>query len=210
MNQLARKLTVTMGVAALLGTAPLAAHDLGHANEAYVGDAVGHLLTDGFGNCVQTGSWSSDSDIVDCGAAPAKTAAVEPAPAPKPEPVAKAVVSALTLSGSALFGFDSNRLSGDGQAALDQLVTKLKAMDSVENVHIVGHTDSQGPAAYNHTLSERRAATVKAYLVSRGINSTAITTEGAGENAPVAANATAEGRAQNRRVEIRIKGTQTH
>jgi len=68
---------------------------------------------------------------------------------------------------------------------------------------IIGHTDNTGDAAYNQSLSERRASSVAGALVNRGV-SQRIITDGAGEGQPVATNATAEGRAQNRRVEIKI------
>jgi OOP family OmpA-OmpF porin len=69
-----------------------------------------------------------------------------------------------------------------------------------------GHTDSVGTDAYNQRLSERRAAAVKDYLVSKGIPASKITTIGKGESQPVATNKTAEGRQKNRRVDIEFKG----
>jgi OmpA-OmpF porin, OOP family len=69
-----------------------------------------------------------------------------------------------------------------------------------------GHTDAVGTDAYNQRLSERRAAAVKDYLVKGGISASRIETAGFGESRPVASNETAEGRAQNRRVELKIKG----
>ena len=71
----------------------------------------------------------------------------------------------------------------------------------------MGHTDSIGTDAYNQKLSERRAASVKAYLVSKGIDPNRIYTEGKGKKNPIASNKTKEGRAQNRRVEIEIVGS---
>lgn len=68
---------------------------------------------------------------------------------------------------------------------------------------VTGHTDNRGTKAYNQKLSERRAASVKAYLVKKGVAGSRITTKGYGFDQPVADNKTAEGRAQNRRVEIR-------
>jgi OOP family OmpA-OmpF porin len=69
-----------------------------------------------------------------------------------------------------------------------------------------GHTDSIGTERYNQKLSERRAAAVKAYLVSKGIPASKITTIGKGETQPVATNKTAAGRQKNRRVDIEFKG----
>ena len=69
-----------------------------------------------------------------------------------------------------------------------------------------GHTDSVGTDAYNQKLSERRAAAVKDYLVSKGIPAAKVTTVGKGESQPVATNKTKEGRQKNRRVDIEFKG----
>jgi OOP family OmpA-OmpF porin len=103
-----------------------------------------------------------------------------------------------------LFGNDSARLSPAGRAALDEAVPRLQGA-KVESVMITGHTDSRGPDAYNMGLSERRANAVSDYLVSQGVAADMLTTRGAGEANPVASNATREGRAQNRRVEIDVK-----
>ena len=71
-------------------------------------------------------------------------------------------------------------------------------------IDVLGHTDSDGTDAYNQALSERRASSVASYLVSRGVQSARIATRGYGETQPIASNATAEGKAANRRVEIKI------
>ena len=77
----------------------------------------------------------------------------------------------------------------------------------LETIIAVGHTDSIGTEKYNQGLSERRAASVKSYLVSKGVDPNRIYTEGKGELQPVASNKTREGRAQNRRVEIEVVGS---
>ena len=74
----------------------------------------------------------------------------------------------------------------------------------------VGHTDSVGGDEYNQKLSIRRSEAVKAYLVSKGIETNRVYTEGKGEKQPVADNKTAEGRAKNRRVEIEVVGTRAN
>jgi OOP family OmpA-OmpF porin len=76
----------------------------------------------------------------------------------------------------------------------------------VEIVIATGHTDSVGTDAYNQKLSERRANSVKEYMVSKGVPAAKITTLGKGETQPVATNKTKEGRAKNRRVDIEFKG----
>jgi len=94
----------------------------------------------------------------------------------------------------------------EGRQVLDRLADEAKKMD-LEVIIAVGHADWTGPAAYNQKLSERRAAAVKAYLVTKGVSPNRIYTEGKGETQPVADNKTREGRAKNRRVDVEIVGT---
>ena len=101
------------------------------------------------------------------------------------------------------FGFDSSDLTSAAKANLDKLAQVLKNnMDT--NINIYGHTDSKGTDAYNLSLSERRAAAVKNYLVSQGVSAGRMFTMGVGEKEPVASNDTDAGRAENRRVEFAI------
>ena len=125
-----------------------------------------------------------------------------PAPAPKPAPVAEKV----TLAADVLFDFDKSILKNEGKNKLDDLATKVKAIN-LEVVIAIGHTDSIGSDAYNQKLSVRRSESVKAYLVSRGVEPNRIYTEGKGEKQPVASNKTSDGRQKNRRVEIEVIGT---
>jgi len=106
----------------------------------------------------------------------------------------------------AFFDFDKSVLKPEGKAKLDDLADKVKGIN-LEVIVAVGHTDSIGSVAYNQRLSVRRAQAVKAYLVSKGIEPSRVYTEGKGKSQPVASNKTAEGRAQNRRVEIEVVGT---
>jgi OOP family OmpA-OmpF porin len=94
----------------------------------------------------------------------------------------------------------------EGRSKLDDLAGKAKAVN-LEVVIAVGHADSIGSDEYNQRLSVRRAESVKAYLVSKGIEPNRVYTEGKGEKQPVASNKTAEGRAKNRRTEIEVIGT---
>jgi len=105
-----------------------------------------------------------------------------------------------------LFDFDKSVLKPKGKEALDDLVAKLNGVN-VEVIIAVGHTDSIGTDAYNDKLSVRRADSVKAYLVSKGIESNRVYTEGKGKKQPVADNKTAAGREKNRRVEVEVVGT---
>jgi OOP family OmpA-OmpF porin len=100
------------------------------------------------------------------------------------------------------FEFDSAKLTSDSKAALDDALKILNRHADL-NVEIAGHTDSVGAESYNQGLSERRANSVRDYLVSNGIDAGRLTTKGYGESEPVADNATKEGRAKNRRVEMR-------
>lgn len=99
------------------------------------------------------------------------------------------------------FEFDSAQLTANAEAILDGVSEKLMTNDQLR-IRLEGHTDSVGPAAYNKGLSQRRADSVKSYLVNKGFSADNITTIGYGEEQPVASNDTAEGRAQNRRVEL--------
>lgn len=132
---------------------------------------------------------------------PAKAA---PAPAPEPVPTSEKV----SIAAEALFDFDKAIVKPEGKAALDEFMAKLEGLNT-EVMIAVGHTDSVGTDAYNNKLSLRRAEAVKAYMVSKGLDPARLYTEGKGETQPAADNATAEGRAKNRRVTIEVVGTRT-
>ena len=112
----------------------------------------------------------------------------------------------MTFAADAFFDFNKSVLKPEAKAKLDDLVGKLKGI-SLEVIIAVGHTDAIGSDAYNQKLSVRRAESVKAYLVTKGIEPNRIYTEGKGKKQPVADNKTSEGRAKNRRVEIEVVGT---
>lgn len=109
-------------------------------------------------------------------------------------------------SADTFFDFDKATLKPAGKQALDELIRRMGGMQSIEVVVATGYTDSTGPAAYNEKLSLRRAESVKAYMVERGVPSNLIYVEGKGEADPIASNKTREGRAENRRVEIEVVG----
>src|SRR5204862_5252549 len=132
-----------------------------------------------------------------------------PAPAPAPKPAPKPVAEKVTLAADVLFDFDKSVLKPEGKAKLDDLAGKVQAIN-LEVVIAIGHTDSIGSDAYNQKLSVRRAESVKAYLVSKGVEPNRIYTEGKGEKQPVASNKTKEGRQKNRRVEIEVIGTKKY
>lgn len=101
------------------------------------------------------------------------------------------------------FEFDSSKLTHEARLVLDNVVAGLSAQPSV-SVEIAGHTDSLGTQAYNLQLSQARAASVRNFLVSRGIDGSRLRSEGYGEFNPIDDNNTEEGRARNRRVEFKI------
>ena len=104
-----------------------------------------------------------------------------------------------TLDAS-LFAFDSAELSAKAKNSLDKVATALK--DSGKKAEVNGYTDSTGSAEYNKTLSQRRANAVASYLEGKGVEAKKLTVKGYGATDFVATNDTAEGRAQNRRVDI--------
>ena len=103
-----------------------------------------------------------------------------------------------------LFDFDKTAIKPDGAKILDRLVTFLNE-NRDRRVDLEGHADWIGTDKYNQGLSERRAGSVKNYLVKKGIDSKRIGTRGFGESKPIADNKTKEGRAKNRRVEIKVR-----
>lgn len=140
-----------------------------------------------------------------------ETPAAPPPPPPPPPPVAQAPLppppppakKKIVLRG-VNFDFDKATIRPDAARILDEAVATLKAEPDVE-VLIVGHTDSVGSEAYNLRLSQRRAQAVRDYLVKHGVSAARLRVKGVGESQPVASNDTAEGRAQNRRVELLVE-----
>lgn len=113
----------------------------------------------------------------------------------------------ITLSADTYFDFDKSVLKPEGKQAIQQLAQDLNSRGAnVQKITVVGNTDSKGSDAYNQKLSERRAAAVGNYMIENGVPASLIEAYGNGERNPVADNATAEGRAQNRRVDIAVDG----
>nr|WP_249182877.1 OmpA family protein [Burkholderia cenocepacia] len=136
--------------------------------------------------------------VFQCGAAPAEAAsAATPAPA-------AAVIERVNLSGDALFATDHATLAPTARESLDRLLSE-RADRTYSQVTVTGFTDSVGSDDYNLALSKRRAESVAAYLKAHGLKTDSITVSGRGKADPVASNATPEGRASNRRVEIRLQ-----
>jgi OOP family OmpA-OmpF porin len=194
-------------------------------NPGYVQNPFGNVVVDPFGLCWRTANWSPanaqkgcDEDLMPkappppppAAPAPARPAPAAPAPAappPPPRPAPAAPTSEkVTFAADAFFDFDKAVLKPEGKAKLDDLAGKLKGI-ALEVIIAVGHTDARGSDKYNQKLSVRRAESVKAYLVSKGVEANRVYTEGKGEKQPVADNKTEAGRAKNRRVEIEVVGT---
>ena len=179
-------------------------------------NANGDVWKNASGDCWRNANWSPATAAPGCGpaAAPASAPVVAAPPAPAVAPKAapapqKPAASKVTYAADAFFDFDKATLKPAGKAKLDDLVGKVKGIN-LEVIIAVGHTDSVGSDVYNQKLSVKRAESVKAYLVSKGIEKNRIYTEGKGEKQPVADNKTNEGRGKNRRVEIEVVGTRAN
>ena len=189
-------------VAALIATAVLAT--AAGAQEIHNWrSAAGDVWKNVDGQCWRDASWTPATAAAGCDGALVAPKAAAPAAA---APAAAAAASKVTYAADAFFDFDKAVLKAEGKAKLDDLVSKVKAIN-LEVIIAVGHTDATGDDAYNQKLSVARSEAVKAYLVSKGIEKNRVYTEGKGEKQPVADNKTKEGRAKNRRVEIEVVGT---
>ena len=133
------------------------------------------------------------------------------APKPKPKPAPVVTQQSFSLSGDVLFTTNSSELSNAGKTVVADVAQQIKDTSGLKlsKVFVLGHADSRGRADYNQTLSEARAKTVADYLIANGIDAAVIESAGAGETQPIASNDTAIGRAQNRRVDIKMSGVRT-
>ncbi|OHC69949.1 MAG: hypothetical protein A3H93_04570 [Rhodocyclales bacterium RIFCSPLOWO2_02_FULL_63_24] len=187
----------------------------------YAIDSRGAVVKNGTGLCWRTGYWTPAMAVEECDpdlvkkaapAAPATRGVVAaPAAVPAPKPAAQKV----TLAADALFDFDKAVLRTEGKAKLDKLAGDIKGI-KLEVIIAVGHADRFGTDAYNQKLSEKRAAAVKAYLVSKGIEPNRVYTEGKGEKQPITKPDQCKGPKSkktiaclqpDRRVEIEVIGT---
>ncbi len=144
---------------------------------------AGAAWTNSAGECWQ--SQDGPSDLPPCAAAPE-------------------IIESLTIDlVNDEFDFDKANIKPEMAAALDDVAQAVKDSSGDEKLTIVGHTDGVGSQAYNLALGQRRAEATKAYLIGVGIPSTRMITESVGKLDPVASNDTEDGRAKNRRIEIR-------
>lgn len=217
MKQQARNWTrpTLSAVALIIGLLPLpilaGSHGMNSFN-GYLLDSGGGIATNDYGECWQTGYWTAEMGVAQCGAAtsPKNTAKqeaaappIEPAPT-EPEAEPKVIIRAINL-GRVHFAFDRSNLNSEDKNTLDKIAIELKMDDTVDGIEITGHTDSIGTEKYNQGLSERRANSVADYLVSKGLARKLMEIKGESENQPVASNATPQGRALNRRTEIVVR-----
>jgi len=126
-----------------------------------------------------------------------------PPPAPKPKPKPAPKVERTIILDDVLFDFDKSNIKPEAGAILDRLVAFMRE-NKDKKAALSGHTDSVGTDAYNQKLSQRRVNSVKDFIVKKGVESSRISGQGFGESKPIADNKTKEGRAKNRRVEIKV------
>jgi len=185
-------------------------------NEYWLGTDGGYVR-DRNGHCVRTINWTPAAAIPGCegGEVTANTASTaspvmaaaseEPVAESKADTANEGASETLSLASGATFELGGSTLSAEGKAEIAALITQFDGK-TVDSVVIEGHTDDSGDAAFNQQLSEKRAEAVKAELVANGANAEKISTVGYGESKPIADNTTRDGRAKNRRVEIKVDG----
>ncbi len=180
-------------------------------NVGYLVDSRDNVVKSGAGLCWRTGYWTPAMAIAECDPDLVKKTEV----APKTGGVVPAAQK-ITLAADTLFDFDKATLRPEGKAKLDELVQKVKGI-KLEVIIAVGHADRFGTDKYNDKLSLKRAESVKAYLVSKGIEPNRVYTEGKGKKQPVTKPGQCKGPKSkkviaclqpDRRVEIEVIGTQ--
>lgn len=190
------KIALALAFAAITATGAVSAQTGGEVNNWQ--NSYGDVWMNGTNElCWRNNFWTPATGIAGCDGVPVAQAEETVVVAP--------TTTKVVLNADTFFDFDKSTLKPEGRQVLDQVADQSANMD-LETLIAVGHTDSTGPAAYNQKLSMRRADSVKDYLVSKGVPADRIYTEGKGESDPIATNATREGRAENRRVEIELVG----
>jgi OOP family OmpA-OmpF porin len=181
------------------------------------------------GECVRSGSWTPEDAIEECegkgkaskpaAAAPVTAAApvaidsdgdgvtddmdkCPDSPADKPVDAEGCTIVSVVLK-NVQFESNSSELTAGSSEALDKAVAEMNKYDHLR-IEIQAHTDDTGDANYNQSLSQKRAESVREYMVDKGIAADRMEVKGYGESKPIADNNTREGRAANRRVELKI------
>lgn len=196
-------LSKTAAIAAALftlGSGAALAHSDATPSPGYLIDSSKHYVKNNYDQCWRTGYWTPAMAVAECDpdlvkkeepkkeeAKPAPVSAPAPAPAPAAQPKVPEYLK-ITLQAETLFDFDKAVLRPAGTFQLDTLATTLSNYrERIELILVTGHTDRIGTEAYNQKLSERRAAAVKEYLISTGLDGDKIRTAGKGESEPVVA-----------------------
>ena len=223
-----KKSLIAAGAAVSLGISADAAAQAIQTDAYATSGAANAIWKNPYGLCWRTIMWTPEKAIAECdpdlvkkpepkpmAAAPAPALVPAPpppapvfAPVPAPAPVALAPVAAppappppVVLKG-VNFANNSAQLTPASTVILDEVAASLGKRTDVR-AEIGGHTDDRGAAGYNRSLSQRRAESVRSYLVSRGVDAGRLSARGYGEDSPIADNRTEKGRAENRRVELR-------
>ena len=213
-------LAATLGLCASLAQAQAT-----NVDRVYAIDSRGEVVMDPFGLCWRTGFWTPAAAAKDpagckCDKDLLPKEVCEPVSKPPIKDQVKDVgvkpdSTKVTLAADALFDFNKAVLRPEGKAKLDDVAAKSSQLN-LEVVIAVGHADRIGSAAYNQKLSEKRAAAVKDYLVSKGIPANRVYTEGKGSKQPVTKAGECKGPKSkkvieclqpDRRVDIEIIGT---
>ena len=205
-------LAATLGLCASFAQAQV-------TNSVYVIDGRGAVATSGTGLCWRTGFWTPAAAATDPnGCKCDKDLLPKEVCEPKGSAAAAGTKPAgdkITVAADALFDFNKSTLRPEGKAKLDEVVAKANSLN-LEVVIAVGHADRIGSAAYNQKLSVKRAASVKDYVVSKGIPANKVYTEGKGSTQPVTKPDQCKGGKSakviaclqpDRRVDIEIIGT---
>lgn len=183
--------------------------------EAYGVDDRGVVARNTTGLCWHTGYWTPAMAIPECDPDLAKKAEVAAAPAAAPAAAVTTAPEKITFSADALFDFDRATLKPNGIQALNEFVSAIQGI-KYDLIIAVGYADRIGSDDYNKKLSVRRAESVKAHLVSKGIEPSHVFVDGKGEANPVTGNSCAGEKktkalidclAPDRRVEIEVAGT---
>jgi OOP family OmpA-OmpF porin len=132
-----------------------------------------------------------------------------PPPAPKPEPPpepkrVEVTADRIVIHDKILFEVDKAVIRTESHGLMDEITQVMKDNPQILKISIEGHTDGDGSAKYNQTLSDKRAAAVLQYLVDHGVTQARLTSKGFGESKAIGDNATPEGKEMNRRVEFII------
>lgn len=194
-----KKRTVGMVVGAALA---VFGNGVAYAQPGYLTDSSGKIWKNSYGECWKSGMWTPAMAIPECDPSlikkeePKKVVEAEPMPAPAPMVGPdKPAFEKITLQAETLFDFDKSVIHPEGKQHLNvEVVNKMKQYPQVEAILVTGHADRIGTDSYNQDLSARRAAAVKDYLVSQGIESSRIQTAAKGESEPVVACSEVKGR----------------